>query len=624
MTKIDIVSGFLGAGKTTLIKKMLSEAYQGEKLVLIENEFGEISIDGGFLKDSGVQISEMSSGCICCSLVGDFNKALRQVHEQFAPDRILIEPSGVGKLSDVIVAVENTVRDEPDMKLNSFVTVADATKVKVYMKNFGEFYNNQIEAAGTIILSRTQKLSQEKLEAAVALLREKNPTAAILTTPWDQLDGKTLLSAVEKVSLADELLARMQAEHEAEEAEHHHHHHDHDEHDDHDEHEHHHDHDEDEDHCCCGHHHDDDDDDDEHEHHHHEGCCHHDHEEHDHHHDHDEHEHHHHEHDHEHKHTHHHHTGIQEIRAFIDAVDLPEKVKADAKAVYDIIAQAESTAHGAEIENIHFHEVGSLDAVADVLCVCELLYEITPEKVMASPVNVGYGHVKCAHGIVPVPAPATELILRGVPMYSGRVESELCTPTGAALLKYFVSEYGTMPVLKVSKAGYGTGKKNFEVANVVRAVLGETESKRSQIIELVCNIDDMTAEELSFAMDELFALGAFDVYFTHIGMKKSRPGVMLTCMCSEEKRKKMLRCIFKNTTTLGVREYVCNRYNLSRSMCTAETEYGPVRIKSAEGYGVKRSKCEYEDLAALARANGKTLREIEESAYENQKDKQNI
>jgi len=261
MTKIDIVSGFLGAGKTTLIKKMLSEAYQGEKLVLIENEFGEISIDGGFLKDSGVQISEMSSGCICCSLVGDFNKALRQVHEQFAPDRILIEPSGVGKLSDVIVAVENTVRDEPDMKLNSFVTVADATKVKVYMKNFGEFYNNQIESAGTIILSRTQKLSQEKLEAAVALLREKNPTAAILTTPWDQLDGKTLLSAVEKVSLADELLARMQAEHEAEEAEHHHHHHDHDEHDDHDKHEHHHDHDEDEGHCCCGHHHDDDDDD---------------------------------------------------------------------------------------------------------------------------------------------------------------------------------------------------------------------------------------------------------------------------------------------------------------------------------------------------------------------------
>lgn len=279
MTKIDIVSGFLGAGKTTLIKKLLAEAFPGEKLVLIENEFGEISIDGGFLKDSGVQISEMSSGCICCSLVGDFNKALKDVHEQFHPDRILIEPSGVGKLSDVIVAVENTVKDVPDMKLNSFVTVADATKVKIYMKNFGEFYNNQIESAGAIILSRTQRLSQEKLEAAVALLREKNPNAAILTTPWDQLDGMTILSAIEKVSLADELLAHMRAEHEADEAEHehehHHHHHDENEHD--------------HDHCCHHHDHDDDDDDD----HDHEHCCHH-------HHDEDE---------HDHDHHHHHHDG---------------------------------------------------------------------------------------------------------------------------------------------------------------------------------------------------------------------------------------------------------------------------------------------------------------------------
>ena len=281
MTKIDIVSGFLGAGKTTLIKKLLAEAFPGEKLVLIENEFGEISIDGGFLKDSGVQISEMSSGCICCSLVGDFNKALKDVHEQFHPDRILIEPSGVGKLSDVIVAVENTVKDVPDMKLNSFVTVADATKVKIYMKNFGEFYNNQIESAGTIILSRTQRLSQEKLEAAVVLLREKNPNAAILTTPWDQLDGMTILSAIEKVSLADELLAHMRAEHEADEAEHEHEHH-----------HHHHDEDEDEhDHCCHHHDHDhDDDDDDDHDH---EHCCHH-------HHDEDE---------HDHDHHHHHHDG---------------------------------------------------------------------------------------------------------------------------------------------------------------------------------------------------------------------------------------------------------------------------------------------------------------------------
>ena len=267
MTKIDIVSGFLGAGKTTLIKKLLAEAFQGEKLVLIENEFGEISIDGGFLKDSGVQISEMSSGCICCSLVGDFGKALKDVQAQFHPDRILIEPSGVGKLSDVIVAVQNTVADIPDMKLNSFVTVADATKVKVYMKNFGEFYNNQIESAGAIILSRTQKLTQEKLEAAAAMLREKNPDAAILTTPWDQLDGKVILSAMEKVSLADELLAKMRAEHEAEEAEHEHHHHDHEDHD-----HHHHDDDEDDEDEHEHHHHHDDDDEDEHEHEHDHEC----------------------------------------------------------------------------------------------------------------------------------------------------------------------------------------------------------------------------------------------------------------------------------------------------------------------------------------------------------------
>ena len=288
MTKIDIFSGFLGAGKTTLIRKLIAEGYKNEKLVLIENEFGEIAVDGGFLRDAGVEITEMNSGCICCTLVGDFTAALQKVIEQYHPDRILIEPSGVGKLSDVIVAVERTVDECPELKLNSYVTVADASKVKVYMKNFGEFYNNQIEAAGTIILSRTQKLSQEKLEAAAAMLREKNPDAAILTTPWDELDGKTILSAIEKVSLSDELLEKMRREHELEEAEHEHeHHHDHDEHDEHDhEHEHHHEHDEhdEHDHEHEHHHdHDEDDDHDEHEHHHE--------------HDHDDHEHHHHHHD---------------------------------------------------------------------------------------------------------------------------------------------------------------------------------------------------------------------------------------------------------------------------------------------------------------------------------------
>ena len=343
MTKIDIISGFLGAGKTTLIKKLLAEAYQGEKLVLIENEFGEISIDGGFLKDSGVQVSEMSSGCICCSLVGDFNKALKEVHEKFQPDRILIEPSGVGKLSDVIVAVENTVKDVPDMKLNSFVTVADASKVKVYMKNFGEFYNNQIESAGTVILSRTQKLSQEKLEAAAALLREKNPTAAIITTPWDQIDGKTILAAVEKVSLADEMLEKMRAEHEADEHEHeHHHHHDHDDHD-HDG------------HCC--HHHDDHDDDDDHEEHHH-----HDHHDHDHEHCHHEHEH---DHDHccDHEHHHHHHAdevftswGEETVKPFTEA-QLHQILTALDNGDYGQIVRAKGIVPAADGKWLHFDYV---------------------------------------------------------------------------------------------------------------------------------------------------------------------------------------------------------------------------------------------------------------------------
>ncbi len=262
MTKIDIVSGFLGAGKTTLIKKMLQEAYQGEKLVLIENEFGEISIDGGFLKDAGVQISEMSSGCICCSLVGDFGKALEEVQEQFHPDRILIEPSGVGKLSDVIRAVENVAAENEAMELNSFITVADGTKCKVYMKNFGEFFNNQVESAGTIILSRTQKMTEEKLAAAVALLREHNPEAVIITTPWEQITGAQILSAMEKNSLVKEMLEEDDDDddeccgHGHEEHHHHDHveccHHD----DDHDhEHEHHHDHDHDHDECCHHHHH---------------------------------------------------------------------------------------------------------------------------------------------------------------------------------------------------------------------------------------------------------------------------------------------------------------------------------------------------------------------------------
>ena len=326
MTKIDIFSGFLGAGKTTLIKKLITEAFAGQQVVLIENEFGEIGIDGGFLKESGIQINELNAGCICCSLVGDFRTALQQVVEQYHPDRIVIEPSGVGKLSDVTRAVEG-VAEHLDVQLSSFVTVADVNKVKMYMKNFGEFYDDQISHASCILLSRTQTASEEKIAAAVAMLREKNPTATIVTTAWDHLTGEQILKAMstkddfkaELIAMAAKANEEHAHEDEEEEHEHHHHHydengvcscghhHDHDDDDDEDEHEHHHhDHDEHDhdDHCCCGHHHDHDEDDDEHEHehehHHHDhdehdhddhcGCGHdhdHDHEEHEHHHDHD-------------------------------------------------------------------------------------------------------------------------------------------------------------------------------------------------------------------------------------------------------------------------------------------------------------------------------------------------
>ena len=288
MTKIDIFSGFLGAGKTTLIKKLLKEALSGEKVVLIENEFGEIGIDGGFMKEAGIEVTEMNSGCICCSLVGDFGEALRKVIDQYHPDRILIEPSGVGKLSDVIRAVEGVEKDIPEAEMGSFVTVADAGKCRMYVKNFGEFFLNQIEYAGTILLSRTQGMSQEKLEAVVALLREHNAKARIITTPWDDISGETILAAMQDDhSLAEDMLATVMAEHhddDDDDDECCHHHHDHDEHD---EHEHHHDHDEHGE--CCHHHHDHDE---------HGECCHHHHDddehEHEHHHEHDEHEHHHH------------------------------------------------------------------------------------------------------------------------------------------------------------------------------------------------------------------------------------------------------------------------------------------------------------------------------------------
>ena len=350
-----------------------------------------------------------------------------------------------------------------------------------------------------------------------------------------------------------------------------------------------------------------------HEHHHgHDHDHHHDHaHDHEHHHDHDHGHEHSHDHDHGHAH-HHHHTGMGEIRHLLSHLDLPEQVRADAEAVYGLIAQAESHAHGRPVEEIHFHEVGSLDAVADVVGVCLLMHQLGAEQVLCSPVHVGSGQVRCAHGILPVPAPATAHILRGVPIYGGAIRGELCTPTGAALLKHFVTKFDSMPVMSMEKIGYGMGNKDFEAANCVRALLGETEESGDEAVELRCNLDDMTGEAVGFAMEELLSAGALDVFTTPIGMKKGRPAVLLTCLCRPEDREKMARLLFRHTTTLGVRESLCRRYTLSREQHTVDTPRGPVTVKSASGWGVSRSKPEYEDLARIAREQGISLAEAAE------------
>lgn len=313
------------------------------------------------------------------------------------------------------------------------------------------------------------------------------------------------------------------------------------------------------------------------------------------------------------EHIHHHdHHNMQSITAIVGNLDIPEEVKKDILAVYDLIAQAESHVHGCPVDEIHFHEVGSMDAVADVTAVCLLMHELKPECVVASPVHVGSGHVHCAHGILPVPAPATAWILQDIPTYGGKVRGELCTPTGAALLKYFVQEFGSQPPMRVKGIGYGCGQKEFEVANCVRAMCGETADNQDYIVEFRCNLDDMTPEAVGFAMEELFAAGALDVYTTAVGMKKNRPGILLTCMCKEKQREEMIRLLFLHTTTLGVRESVCNRYTLKRTMKTETTVYGNVRIKEVSGWGIKRQKAEYEDLARIAREQEMPIAQVRE------------
>ena len=311
------------------------------------------------------------------------------------------------------------------------------------------------------------------------------------------------------------------------------------------------------------------------------------------------------------EHHHHHGASMHDIRHVIDAAGISGNVKKNAVEVYECIAQAESRVHGKSADEIHFHEVGSKDAMADVIGCCMLIDIIGADRIVVSPVTTGFGNVRCAHGILPVPAPATALILNDVPLRAGSIEGELCTPTGAALVKHYADEFGNMPQMTVSRIGYGMGTKDFAAANCVRVFVGIQATRTAKtIVQLCCNIDDMTAEELGYAAELLMDEGALDVYTTAIGMKKSRPGTLLTVMCREEDRERIAGLIFRNTTTLGMRVYPCERMILERSEKTLHTEFGDVRCKEASGYGVVRSKLEYDDVRRLAKSSGRSIREI--------------
>lgn len=313
-----------------------------------------------------------------------------------------------------------------------------------------------------------------------------------------------------------------------------------------------------------------------------------------------------------HSHTHHHHhSGMHEIGHIVEGLAVSEQVKRDILAVFNLIAEAESHVHGVPVTEIHFHEVGTMDAVADIAAVCVLMDRLAPDQVIVSPVHVGSGQVNCAHGILPVPAPATAYILRDVPIYGGEIRGELCTPTGAALLKHFADRFGAMPVMRTTAIGYGMGKKDFPAANCVRALLGETENVGDTVAELCCNVDDMTAEAIGFATETFLAAGALEVYTTPVGMKKSRPGIVLNVMCRESMKDEMVRLIFRHTTTIGIRESISRRYTLERSIENVQTQYGEIRRKVCHGYGVTREKYEYEDLARIARQEGMSVGEVQ-------------
>ncbi len=310
-------------------------------------------------------------------------------------------------------------------------------------------------------------------------------------------------------------------------------------------------------------------------------------------------------------HHHHDHSGMTDIAHIMEHLQVSDTVRQKVMDIYQIIADGESRVHGVPVEQIHFHEVGAMDAIADITAVCYLMEKLGVDRVCASPVHVGCGQVKCAHGLLPVPAPATANILQGVPIYSGNIQGELCTPTGGALLKYYVNHFGEMPPMAVSSIGYGMGKKDFDAPNCVRAMLGEDTQAIDDVLELSCNLDDMTEKTIKFAMEQLLSAGALDVFTAPIGMKKSRPGVLFTVLCRPEDKDTLLPLIFRHTTTLGVRENRLRRYVLDRRTETVQTPYGPVRQKIATGYGVARKKYEYEDLAELARQNGLSLNDIQ-------------
>ena len=316
---------------------------------------------------------------------------------------------------------------------------------------------------------------------------------------------------------------------------------------------------------------------------------------------------------HGHSHTHgghHTHTSLSDIQALIAGLDVNKNVKKNAAAVYDLLAQAEAHVHGCEISDIHFHEVGTMDAVADIVGVCMLIDELGAENIIASPVNVGSGFVKCAHGILPVPAPAAAHLLCGIPIYSAGGEGERCTPTGAALLKHFVKKFMPMPVMTVEKYGCGAGTKQFETANILRVFFGEAKDSTDEIFELCCNIDDMTGEEMAYACEMLFKAGARDVFTVPVYMKKGRPAVMLCCICTQDEKDVLAKEIFRQTTTIGIRVHKCGRYVLKRSEESVSTPCGDIRVKTSEGYGVTRRKPEFEDIKKAAEASGLSLYEI--------------